>query len=295
MPPGPGTIIGIGDDAAVLAAPDSRVVATMDLLVEGRHFRRDWSGPAEIGGKAAAQSLADVAAMGATPTAVLLGLAGPRDLPVSWAEDLATGVAQECARAGASVAGGDIAEAAIITIAVTALGDLAGAAPVTRAGARPGDLVAVAGRLGHSAAGLALLQAGRSEPAVLLEAHRWPQPPYDAGPEAARLGATSMIDISDGLGQDLGHVAAASGVRIDLDSARLGPDEALRAAAAALGVPDPLAWVLGGGEDHALAATFPPGTDLPGRWVSIGRVGAGSGVQLDSRPSGLLAGWNHFR
>jgi len=301
MPPGPGTVIGIGDDAAVLAAPDSRVVATMDLLVEGRHFRRDWSGPVDIGGKAAAQSLADIAAMGAAPTALIVGLAVPSDLPVVWAEDLATGLAQECVRAGASVAGGDIVEAATIMLAVTALGDLAGAAPVTRAGARPGDLVAVAGSLGHSAAGLALLRAGLAEPASLVAAQRWPRPPYDAGPEAAGLGATSMIDISDGLGQDLGHVAAASGVRIGIESARLDPDQALRAAAAALrgldplGGPDPLDWVLAGGEDHALAATFPPGTDLPQRWVVIGHVEQGSGVRLDSRPSGRLSGWNHFR
>src|SRR5216683_599653 len=243
MPQGPGTVIGIGDDAAVLAAPDSRVVATMDLLVEGRHFRRDWSGPVDIGGKAAARSLADIAAMGAAPTALIVGLAVPSDLPVVWAEDLATGLAQECARAGASVAGGDIAEAATIVLAV----------------------------------------------------HRWPRPPYDAGPEAARLGATSMIDISDGLGQDLGHVAAASGAGIDIESARLEPDQALRAAAAALGGLDSLDWVLAGGEDHALAATFPPGTDLPERWVVIGQVDEGSGVRLDSRPSGRLSGWNHFR
>lgn len=295
LPQGPGTVVGIGDDAAVLAAPDSRVVATMDLLVEGRHFRRDWSGPVDIGGKAAAQNLADIAAMGATPTALLIGLAAPGDLPIAWAEGLATGLAQECARAGASVAGGDIVEAATITLAVTALGDLAGAAPVTRAGARPGDLVAIAGSLGRSAAGLALLQAGLPEPASLLAAHRRPRPPYDAGPEAARLGATSMIDISDGLGQDLGHVAAASGVLIDLESARLDPGQALRAAAAALGGPDPLEWVLAGGEDHALAATFPAGTRLPARWVVIGHVGKGSGVRLDSRPSGRLSGWNHFR
>lgn len=301
MPQGPRTIVGIGDDAAVLATPDSRVVATMDLLVEGRHFRRDWSGPVEIGGKAAAQSLADVAAMGASPIALLVGLAGPGDLPVAWAEDLATGLAQECARAGASVAGGDISEAATITLAITALGDLAGGAPVTRAGARPGDVVAVAGSLGRAAAGLALLQAGLDEPASLLAVHRWPRPPYEAGPEAARLGATSMIDISDGLGQDLGHVAAASGVLIDLDSARLEPDATLRAAAATLraaatlGGPDPLDWILGGGEDHALAATFPAGTGLPERWVTIGRVSEGSGVRLDSRASGRLSGWNHFR
>jgi thiamine-monophosphate kinase len=295
MPQGPGTIVGIGDDAAVLAAPDSRVVASVDLLVEGRHFRRDWSGPVDIGGKAAVQSLADIAAMGAVPTALLVGLAAPGDLPVSWAEGLATGLAQESARAGASVAGGDVSEAPAITLSVTALGDLAGAAPVTRAGARPGDLVAVAGSLGLSAGGLALLQAGRSGPASLLAAYRWPQPPYDAGPEAARLGATSMIDISDGLGQDLGHVAAASGVLIDIESARLDPGQALRAAADALGGLDPLDWVLAGGEDHCLAATFPPGTDLPERWAVIGQVTEGRGVRLDARPSGRLSGWNHFR
>jgi thiamine-monophosphate kinase len=302
LPQGQAAIVGIGDDAAVVAAPDRRVVATMDLLVEGRHFRRDWSGPADIGGKAAAQNLADVAAMGAVPVALLVGLAAPRDLPVSWAEELVSGMAQECARTGATVAGGDVSGAGTIMLAVTALGDLAGRAPVRRGGARPGDLLAVAGVLGQSAAGLALLAAGRSEPAGLLAAHRWPRPPYDAGPEAASLGATAMIDVSDGLVADLGHVAAASGVRIDLDTglltgAVLGPDggAALRAAAAALGRPGPLPWLLTGGEDHALAATFPPGTVLPGRWSVIGRAGTGTGIRVDGKPFGDAGGWDHFR
>src|SRR5580700_5726003 len=112
LPPDPSAVVGIGDDAAVLPVPDGRVVASTDLLVEGRHFRRDWSGPTDIGGKAAAQNLADIAAMGAVPTALLVGLAAPSDLPVAWAEDLAAGLAQECARGGASVAGGDISAAA---------------------------------------------------------------------------------------------------------------------------------------------------------------------------------------
>src|SRR5215471_7095174 len=160
LPVGPAQVLGIGDDAAVVRAPDRRVVATTDLLVEGRHFRRDWSGAFDIGGKAAAQNLADIAAMGATPTALLVGLATPGDLAVTWAEDLARGLADECARAGASVVGGDVVGADSVMLAVTALGDLAGRAPVTRSGARPGDLLAVAGPLGRSAAGLALLEAG---------------------------------------------------------------------------------------------------------------------------------------
>jgi thiamine-monophosphate kinase len=299
FPAAPGTLVGIGDDAAVLAAPDGRVVASTDLLVEGRHFRRDWSSPREIGGKAAAQNLADIAAMGAVPTALLVGLAAPGDLPVAWAEEMAAGLAAECSRAGATVAGGDISGAPLIMLGVTALGDLAGRAPITRSGARPGDLVAVAGVLGHSAAGLALLQAGLTEPAGLLAAHRWPHPDYAAGPDAARLGATSMIDVSDGLVQDLGHLAGPSGVRIDVTSALLPASNALRAAADALGDQgpadqDPLDWVLRGGEDHGLVATFPPGTALTARWSVVGQVAEGQGVWVDSRRAERLSGWNHF-
>ncbi len=155
-----GEILGIGDDAAVVRAPDRRVVATTDLLLEGRHFRRDWSSGFDIGGKAAAENLADIAAMGATPTALLVGLAVPGDLAVAWVEDLARGLAEECRRAGASVVGGDVSGAGSVMLAVTALGDLAGRDPVTRGGARVGDRLAVAGRLGRSAAGLALLESG---------------------------------------------------------------------------------------------------------------------------------------
>jgi thiamine-monophosphate kinase len=287
--------VGIGDDGAVVRAPDGRVVASTDLLVEGWHFRRDWSSATEIGGKAAAQNLADIAAMGAVPTALLIGLATPGDLPVAWAEDLAAGLAQECARVGAAVAGGDISAGPVVMLAVTALGDLAGQPPVTRSGARPGDVLAVAGHLGCSAAGLALLEAGLDQPASLLAAHRWPHPDYAAGPEAARLGATSMIDVSDGLVQDVGHLAEQSGVRIDLESVRLPGDDALRIAAAAVGRPDSLDWILSGGEDHALAATFPPRAALSGRWTVVGRVRDGQGVWVDSRRVERLSGWTHFR
>jgi thiamine-monophosphate kinase len=295
FPPGGSTIVGIGDDAAVVAAPDARVVATMDLLVEGHHFRRDWSSPADIGAKAAAQNLADLSAMGAGPVALLVGLAAPGDLPVAWARELGSGISQECSGVGATVVGGDVSSAPKIMLAVTALGDLAGCDPVTRAGARPGDVLALAGRLGHSSAGLALLGAGLAEPASLIADHRRPRPPYPAGPEAARLGATAMIDVSDGLVQDVGHVAEASSVLIDIVSARLPRDPGLAVAAAALGVGDPLGWVLTGGEDHALAATFPPDARLPARWSVIGHVREGSGVLVDGKPFRGEGGWKHFR
>jgi thiamine-monophosphate kinase len=337
LPRGARTVIGVGDDAAVLATPDGRVVATTDLLVEARHFRRDWSGPADIGGKAAARNLADVAAMGATPVALLVGLATPADLPVAWAQDLVSGIVAECARTGATVVGGDVSSADTIMLAATALGDLAGREPVTRAGARPGDLLAVAGVLGHSAAGLALLRAGLAEPAALVTAYRWPRPPYHAGPEAAALGATSMIDVSDGLVADTGHVAEASGVLIDIDTARLAPGGDLLAAAARLdtsagsgesaglgesagaegsagtgglpgagasagpgdsaepeGLSRPLVWMLTGGEDHALVATFPPGTVLPAHWTVIGQVRQGRGVRVDGQVFLGRPGWDHF-
>jgi thiamine-monophosphate kinase len=294
LPRGERTIVGIGDDAAVLTTPDGRVVATTDLLLEGLHFRRDWSDPADIGGKAAAQNLADVAAMGAVPVALLVGFAAPGDLPLAWAQELVTGIADECARVGATVVGGDTSRAQSVVLAVTALGDLAGRDPVTRAGARPGDVLAMAGVLGDSAAGLALLEAGLPGPEPLIAAHRRPHPPYSAGPEAARLGATSMIDVSDGLLADLGHVAQASGVLIDVDAARLPAGGDLAAAAAALGRPGPLDWILTGGEDHALAATFPPGISLPDGWIVAGEVRAGHGVHVNGRAFTGPAGWNHF-
>ena len=186
---------------------------------------------------------------------------------------------------------------------------------MTRAGARPGDLLAVAGVLGHAAAGLALLSAGLAEPAALVTAYRWPRPPYQAGPEAAALGATSMIDVSDGLVADAGHVAQASGVLIDIDTARLAPGRDLLAAAARLGAsrppgPEdtagprdsaepaglvrPLVWMLTGGEDHALAATFPPATGLPAHWRVIGQVRQGEGVRVDGKPFLGQPGWDHF-
>ena len=300
MATGPGTVVGIGDDAAVLAAPDGRVVATTDFLLEGRHFRRDWAGPADIGHRAAVRSLADVAAMGAVPTALLVALAAPPGLASSWALDLATGLAAEAERAGATVAGGDTARFDAVLLAVTGLGDLQGRAPVTRAGARPGDRVAVAGPLGASAAGLALLEAGRREPSALIAAHLRATPPYDAGPEAADLGATALMDISDGLLADLAHLADASGVAVDVHPATLDPAPLIPAAAALApgrpGTPDgrALEWMLTGGEDHSLVATFPPGTPLPPRWLVIGEVRPGRGVLVDGRPHAGPGGWEHF-
>jgi thiamine-monophosphate kinase len=287
-------LLGPGDDAAVVAAPDARVVASTDVLVEGRHFRRDWSGPRDVGHRAAAANLADVAAMGAEPTALLVALCMPPELETGWAEELADGLAAEAAKVGASVVGGDMSASPTLTIAVTALGDLGGRPPVTRSGARPGDVLALAGRTGYAAAGLTVLSRGFRTPRLLVEAYRRPEVPYRAGPHAARLGATSMIDVSDGLLADLGHVAKASGVALDVRRDAFEVPRQMRDAAQALGV-DPYSWLLAGGDDHALAATFPPAVALPPDWRPIGRVTEGSGVTVDGGPYDGTAGWDHFR
>jgi thiamine-monophosphate kinase len=288
-------LLGPGDDAAVVSAPDGRVVATTDLLVDGRHFRRDWSTPYDIGRKAAAQNLADVVAMGAVPTSLLVGLAAPPDLAAFWTERFADGLRDECDLVEAGVVGGDIVRSDVLLIAVTALGDLEGRPPVTRAGAHAGDVVAFAGRLGWAAAGLATLSRGFRSPRVVVDAHRRPQPPYQAGPDAAKAGATSMIDISDGLVADLGHVARASAVHVDLRSSAFEIPEALSQVASALAV-DPLTWVLRGGEDHALAATFAADADLPAGWHVIGSVvesDVEGSVTVDEKPY-AAGGFDHF-
>jgi thiamine-monophosphate kinase len=303
LPASTDLLVGVGDDAAVVRAPDGRVVATADMLIEGRHFRREWSAARDIGGKAAARNLADIAAMGARPTGLLVSFAGPGELEVSWVLELVAGIAEESSDAGAAVAGGDTSSADVVMLAVTALGDLAGRQPVTRGGARPGDVVAVTGSLGSAAAGLALLSAGLSQgdPGLepLIRAHRRPRPPYDAGPQAALLGATAMIDISDGLVADLGHVASASGVQIELRTSAIAAEPVaaqrlLARAAAVLDGADLRRWVLTGGDDHALVATFPPELVLPGRWTIIGRVTAGNGILVDGSRWNEAGGWEHF-
>jgi thiamine-monophosphate kinase len=181
-------------------------------------------------------------------------------------------------------------------VSITALGDLQGRGPVTRSGARPGDKIAVTGWLGWSAAGLTVLSRGFRSPRAFVEAHRRPEPPYQAGPAAAELGATSMIDVSDGLVADLGHVAAASGVHLDLRAADFDVPAQMADIGQAVGV-DPIVWVLSGGEDHALAATFPPEVQLPSRWRVVGEVlgsAQGGAVTVDGAAWERTAGWDHF-
>jgi thiamine-monophosphate kinase len=276
-------VVGPGDDAAVVAAPGGAVVATTDTLVQDVHFRLDWSSPREIGRKAAAASLADLAAMGARPTALLVGLAAPGSLPLAVADGIADGLAEECALAGTTVAGGDVVAGPVLTLAVTGLGALDGREPVLLGGARPGDLVVLAGSLGESAAGLAVLRAGRTGHDDLVAAHRAPRVPYGAGPDLAALGATAMTDVSDGLASDLGLIAERSGVGIELDDLPL-----LAEAARDLGA-DPLDWALYGGEDHCLVATV----EAAGGYRVIGRVVAGSGLRYRGGPV-VPRGYEHF-
>ncbi|WP_019136704.1 thiamine-phosphate kinase [Cellulomonas massiliensis] len=301
LPRGTDTLVPPGDDAAVLAAPDARVVVTTDVLVEGRHFRREWGTGRQVGARAAVQNLADVAAMGARPTGLVVALAVPGDLPAAWVQDLARGLADVCGPLGVGVVGGDLSGADEVVVAVTAHGDLEGRAPVLRSGARPGDVVAHAGVRGRSAAGLALLQAGRPElDPDLVDHHLAPVAPLAAGPAAARAGATAMLDVSDGLLRDADRLARASGVRVELDAAEdaFAEDLArLHAAAAAL-AGDAVAWVLTGGEDHGLLATFPPDARLPEPFRRVGTVAPAREaphVLVAGRPHVGRPGWDHFR
>ncbi len=300
-------LLGPGDDAALVVAADGVVVATTDLLVEGRHFRLDWSTPYDVGRKAAAQSIADVAAMGARPTAMLVGFAAPADLPVAVAEDIAAGLTAECRAAGCTVVGGDVVRSDSLLLAVTALGSLDGRDAVRRVGALPGERVVVAGSLGGSAAGLAALAGGDSSvPTELLAAHRCPSPPYAAGPVLADCGATAMIDVSDGFAADLGHLVRASGCSALVDVARLPRHPGLATSwALDHGAATLASWVVSGGEDHALVATMPAGA-VPAAvealaaigvaLCDVGQIGPGAGTRWTGLPEGSPepGGFDHF-
>ncbi|RRD44112.1 thiamine-phosphate kinase [Buchananella hordeovulneris] len=328
LPRGAHTQLGPGDDCAVVGTPGGNVVVTCDLLVEGRHFWLDVSNPCDIGRRAAAQNLADVAAMGATPTALVCALALPGQLPAQWVVELAYGLGQAAATAGAGVVGGDLTGGSQVAVSITAFGQLAGRAAVTRAGAQPGDVVALAGTVGMSAAGYEVARHLRARPtadagqtgagqrqaaphlsrgdelptavAACLEIFRAPQPPLNVGPAAARAGATAMLDVSDGLLRDAGRLARASGVAVALTEATTwlpAVTATLQASAAWLGHGEETVrrWLLTGGEDHGLLACFPPGVALPAPFVPIGRVVDGPRGQVRAPgPQLASAGWDHF-
>ncbi|MDK7742127.1 thiamine-phosphate kinase [Helcobacillus massiliensis] len=330
------TLIGPGDDAALLAVPSGSVVITTDTMIEGKDFllRGDAPGRSplgstgeEIGHKLAVQNLADVAAMGAEPTALVLSLSAPATTPLALIEGIARGLAARSARAGAVVIGGDLGGADMISLTVTAFGELVpglGGRAIRRDGARVGDVVAVGTpQLGRSAAGLALLLGGH-DPAELgdvqrgaegaLEFHRAPEVDLEAGHRlAAALGHDlhAMIDVSDGLLRDAGRLADASGVRIHLDADGLATmAEALRPLADSLGQ-DPSAWVLGSGEEHAMLICLPPSAlqaardvlrDAGGDLTMVGRVlpageedprATAAGVN-EQGADGSALGWDHF-
>jgi thiamine-monophosphate kinase len=285
-------LVGPGDDAAVLRIRKGHAVVSTDLMVEGRHFRREWVSALDVGHRAAAQNLSDINAMGGRATFLTVGLAAPADLPVRWALDLARGIAAEAQQVGAYVVGGDLTRAEEIVVSVTVLGQCT-VSPVLRSGARPGDVLALHGRQGWAAGGLAVLGRGFRSPRALVEAYRRPEPPYAAGPAAAEAGATSMIDVSDGLLSEVGHVARASGVAIDVRTDAFEVPEPLHAVGAALGA-DPLGFVLTGGDDHALLATFASAADVPEGWTVVGRVQEGEGVTVDGAEYEGASGWTHF-
>ncbi|MBT2501624.1 thiamine-phosphate kinase [Curtobacterium sp. ISL-83] len=284
-------IVGPGDDCAVVAAPDARFVLTTDMMVHGPDFRWAWSSPTDVGWKAAATNLSDVAAMGAVPTGMVIALAAPQDTPVAVFEAFADGVraAVEALAPGCGVVGGDLSTSATFTVAVTAFGDLQGRAPVLRSGARPGDVLAVSGELGRAARGLGRLfqhgvdDAGEPSRAATVasgadvdpdvQRQRRPVPPIADGRLAAIAGATAMLDLSDGLAIDAGRLARASGVTLDLDD----PDD-LDDGGGALGDLGPV--MLHGGEDHGLLATFPSDVPLPGGFRRIGVVRPRGGADL---------------
>lgn len=284
-------LVGPGDDAAVIKAIDGSFVVTTDTLVQDHDFKMEWSSSYDLGWKSVASNIADVAAMGAVPTVLVVALVAPGTTEVSWLESFADGLREACLALapGCAVVGGDLASGAQVVVSVTAHGSLEGRQPVLRSGARAGDVLAVAGTLGRAACGLDLLASGNLDAAnaydEMVAVQLRPQPPISSGVAASLAGATSMLDVSDGLVKDASRIAAASGVQIAIDPNQLiGFEAVLEGPAQALAIKPGThteseytrKWVLGGGEDHALLATFPSHATLPRGFKRIGTVLAAS-------------------
>lgn len=309
LPEGAGVVLGPGDDAALVeVAGGTRLLATADLLVEGVHFDLAFSRPEDVGFKALTVNVSDVAAMGGTPRFALVSLgAGPAE-PVERLEALYDGLAEAARAHGVAVVGGDTVRSERLVVSVAVLGEPPPRGPVTRAGARPGDVLCVTGTLGAAAAGLALLRAGEDPRARdlaerwpgLLEAHRRARARVAEGRAAAEAGARAMIDVSDGLLGDAGHLCEASGVGVVLDPASIprapGVDEVVAwLGGAPLGLPS------GGGDDYELLIAVPPDrveelarASAPTPLTQIGRFTEELGLRAEDGTPLEPHGWDHF-
>lgn len=300
---GPGSVpLGIGDDAAVLDVGGGvSLAACVDTLVEGDHFRLDWSSPSDVGFKAVAVNVSDLAATGSEPRWLLVSLGTPPSIEEDALRGLYGGLAEGCGAFGAELVGGDTVRSSELVVTVCALGSLDGA-PLTRSGARPGDVLAVTGPLGRAAAGVNLLLSqnprGLDPDAALacMDAHRRPRPRLREGLALRRAGARACIDLSDGLLSDVERLCEASGVGVELDADRIPIADEVRSVASSRGW-DAERIALAGGEDFELLVVVPEGFEAPGvELMPVGRV-VDEGrwmLRAGTREPVPEGGWDHF-
>jgi thiamine-monophosphate kinase len=293
---GPRTHLGSGDDAAI-TLPRGATATSVDALVDGVHFRRDLAGPAQIGHKALATALSDLAAMGAETGEAYVVLGLPPDFSEKECIELLDGMAALAREVGTELAGGDLTRSDQLFLAVTVVGHASDPETlVRRTGARPGDALVLTGEVGGAAAGLELLEQRRAGAnRALVERQLEPTPRLAAGRALALVGATAMIDLSDGLGGDAAHLAQASGIKLKIDAAAVPLAPAAVALSEATGR-EPW-WLLSGGEDYELLACMPPAqleqatTEVMSKGgvalTQVGEVQAGSGVEI-RLPGGRL-------